>query len=98
MINPYVDAVYRALQWALELLTRLALPLAVCLGLGAVAAAVGYSLQREDGWLRRLDGRRAAGRCLGYAGVALLVVVGWAGLRTLHATARQAIQWRESAE
>src|SRR5437879_2745940 len=98
MITQYVDAVYRSLQWALDLLARLALPAAILLGLAAVAAAVCYSLQRENGWLRGLDWRRSTLRGLGYAGAALLVIAGWAGLRTIHPLARRAVQRREAAE
>jgi hypothetical protein len=98
MISPYVQAVCRALGTLFDFVARLALPLSVALGLAAVAAAAVLALRRDSSWLERLDWRRYAASVLGYTAVALVVVAGWAVLRTTQPLARQDIQWREAAE
>lgn len=98
MITQYVEAVNRALGGVLDHLTRLALPLAICLGLITLAGALMFVFARDNLWLQRLDGRRYATRFFGSLIVSLLLVAGWAALRTTLPIVRQDIQWRDSAE
>lgn len=97
MITPYVQAVGGALGGVLSLFTKLALPLAVLLGLAASAATWALVVRRSGGpmW----PGWRESGsRILGYAAVALLAIAGWAALGAALPMARSAIEWKASAE
>src|SRR4051794_4971394 len=98
MIAQYIQAVCHALSDVLDLLTKLALPLAVCLGLVVVAVALAGVFQRDKAWSQRFEWRRYTADALGYAMVGLFVVPGWAALQTTHPLARLDMQWRESAE
>jgi hypothetical protein len=96
MIAQYVEAVYRALSSVVDLFTRWAMPLAICVGLGVLAVAL--ISRRGAGTLPRTDWRRLRADALGYTVVALLTVAGWAALRATLPLAREDIRWREAAE
>jgi hypothetical protein len=96
MIAQYVEAVYRALGSVVDLVTRLALPLAVCVGV--VALAIILTAQRTGASLPRTDWRRSSTHWLGFLAVGLIAVAGWAALRTMLPLAREDIRWREAAE
>jgi hypothetical protein len=98
MITQYVEAINHALGGVLNHLTRLALPLAICLGLMAVAGVLLFVFQRDRLWFQEWEGRRHVANALGGMVVSLVVVAGWAALRTTLPVARQDIEWRESAE
>jgi hypothetical protein len=98
MITPYVQAAGGALGGVLNLLTRLALPLSLLLGLAVVAGVCALVFGRDHAALQRIDWPRVIGRSGGYAAVGLLAVVGWAALGAALPLAREAIVWRESAE
>ncbi|MDQ3812529.1 MAG: hypothetical protein M3347_01105, partial [Armatimonadota bacterium] len=98
MIEHYLEAVRRALSGVVELLTQLALPLAIGLGLLLVAAIVTLILQRDNDWRPELPWRRQMAVACGYGVVGLFLVVAWAALRTTRPLAQQDIRWRESAE
>ena len=94
-MEPYLVAISGELHGALDLLTRLALPLSVGLGL-LVLAAIGFS--RAPSRAPLLPLRRLAVPIVGYALVALIAVIGWAMLKTAAPRARREIAWRESTE
>ena len=48
MIQQYVEAVYNTFTGLLDLFTRQALPLAIVLGLAALAAGLALALQRDS--------------------------------------------------
>lgn len=98
MITPYVQAVGGALGGVLSLFTRLAMPLAVLLGLTAVATACFLIARRNSAPTTWPEWRGAGFRILGYLGVGLLAVVGWAALGATLPLARSAIEWKNSAE
>jgi hypothetical protein len=98
MIEQYIESVSHVLGSVLDLFTRLALPLAVCLGLMALAGALTLAFQRDNAWLQRLDWRRYGANLFGVAVVGLIMVMGWAALSAIQPLAQQDIQWRESAE
>jgi hypothetical protein len=98
MIGSYVAAVSHALEGMLDILMRLAWPLAACLGLTMLAGALALAFGRETAWLQRLEGRRIAANVFGYAVVALMLAAGWAILRTVRPLAEEDLRWRESAE
>ncbi len=70
-----------ALAGVLNLLVRLALPLAIVVGLALVAGVVGYVLNREAWTLNWTERRRLLGRVSGYLGVGMLLIAGWSALR-----------------
>ena len=101
MIDAYLDAVLRALGGVLDLLVRLAMPLALG-GAVAVAAFVLTAARRGGNGggaslLPRVSGRQVRA-ATGYALVGLIGVAAWAGLRAVQPLARQAVRWEESAE
>src|SRR5690348_1465198 len=98
MIAQYIEAVSHALSDLLDLLTRLALPLALCFGLVVLAGALTLAFQRDSAWLQRLDWRRYGANLFGYSALVLTLIIGWAALRATLPLAQQAIQWKESAE
>lgn len=98
MITPYVQAVGGALGGVLSLFTGLAMPIAVLLGLAAIAAAGVTFVRRGDLSTDWPSWRRSGGQVLGYMAVGLLAVVGWAALGATLPMARSAIQWKNSAE
>lgn len=98
MITPYVQAIGGALSGVLSLLTGLAMPLAVLVGLVAVAAVCALVLGRNGAPGVWPSFRTSGSRILGYVAVGLLAVVGWAALGTALPLARSEIVWKESAE
>lgn len=98
MIEYYTQAVVHALEGLLTLFTRLAMPLAVLLGLGAVALGLTVALQRESPWLKQADWGHYRANLFGALGALLVLVVGWTCLHTALALAQQDIQWRAAAE
>jgi hypothetical protein len=98
MIAHYIQAVCGVLGDVLDLLTKLAFPLAVCFGLIVLAAALTIAFQKDKTMSRQGQWRRHTAGAFGYAAVGLLVVAGWAALQTTQPLARLDIQWRESAE
>jgi hypothetical protein len=98
MIEYYTQAVVHALEGLLTLFTRLAMPLAVLLGLGAVAIGLALTLRRETDWLNQTDWRRHRAHLCGAIATLLVLIAGWTCLHTALALAQQDIQWREAAE
>jgi hypothetical protein len=98
VIAQYIEAVCDALGGVLDLLTRLALPLAVCLGLLVLAGALLLTFHRDNPLPRELDWRRYSANTFDYVLVGILAVAGWAALRTTLPLARQDLQRREATE
>lgn len=98
MIEYYTQAVAQALQGLLTLFTRLAMPLAILLGLATVAVGLTVALQRDSIRLTQADWGRYRTSLAGILGVVLVLVAGWTCLHTAFNLAQQDIQWRESAE
>lgn len=94
-MEQYLDAVFRSVGNARELLTQWALPLAIATAALAIAAALVLALRRD--LLDQLDLRSASSRIGGAVLVSLVVIVCWAGLRAANPVAHQAIEWRNSA-
>ena len=97
MIDHYIDAVNRALNDIMSVLTGLALPVAVGGGFLVVAATVVLVFGRREGvepvaWQRSL---KTGG---GYLVVALLLMVGWATLRMVRPLAQIDLLWRDRVE
>src|SRR4051812_8269955 len=95
-MEQYLDAVFRSLGSAREVLTEWALPLAIAAAALVVAAALVLALRRD--LLQQLDLRSASARMGGAVLVSLVVIVCWAGLRAANPVAHQAIEWRNSAQ
>lgn len=98
MIEHYIAGVARALNAVLDLLTLWAMPLAVGLGLLVVAGALSFAFARHQGETTPIDWRRRVGNLLGYGAVGILLVAGWASLRTTRPLAQMDIRWREAAD
>jgi hypothetical protein len=98
MITPYVQAVGGALGGVLSLFTELALPLAVLLGLAALAATWALVVRRSGGGPVWPGWGESGSRFLGYTAVGLLAITGWAALGAALPMARGAIEWKASAE
>lgn len=98
MIEYYTQAVVHALEGALALFIRLALPLSILLGLAALALGLTVALQRDSSWLKQLDWSRYKVRGLETLGAMLVLVAGWTCLHTALSLAQQDIRWREAAE
>jgi hypothetical protein len=98
MIEYYTQAVVQALEGLLTLFTRLAMPLAVLLGLAALAIGLTIALQRDSVWLKQADWRKYRVHLFVILGTVLVLVAGWTCLHTALALAQQDIQWREAAE
>lgn len=98
MIEYYTQGVVQAFETLLIVLTRLAMPLAVLLGLAAVAAGLTVALQRDSSWLRQMNWRKRQASLLGMVGAALVFITGWKCLHTALILAQQDIQWRQAAE
>ena len=98
MIEYYTQAVVHALEGVLALFIRLALPLAILLGLAALALGLTVALQRDGSWLKQMDWGRYRVRGLETLGAVLVLVAGWTCLHTALSLAQQDIRWREAAE
>ena len=98
MIEYYTQAVVQAFEGLLTILTRLAMPAAVLLGLAAVAVGLTIALQKDSTWLKQMDWRKVRTHLFGIVGILLVFVAGWKCLHTALALAQQDIQWREAAE
>ncbi|MCW3099488.1 MAG: hypothetical protein JWL77_5106 [Chthonomonadaceae bacterium] len=98
MIEYYTQAVVHALEGLITLFTRLAMPLAVLLGLAAVAVGLTVTLQRDSVWLQQADWRRNRANLFGILATMFVLVGGWTCLHTALTLAQQDIQWREAAE
>lgn len=98
MISDYSGAVRASFLDALQLLVRLALPLAILAGLGAIALAAAY-FRDPEAWRSNADVRRAnATRLISGIAVGLLAYVGYSLLQKLLPVAQAQIEWAESAE
>ena len=95
-METYIAAVAGELQGALELMIRLALPLAVVAGLLLLAAAVAFS--RDPAKVPVRSGKLLTTFLLGAALVGLTSAIGWGVLRAAAPRARREIAWRESTE
>lgn len=98
MIQHYVEAVRRALDGVLELATQWALPLCLGLGFVLVAAILLAIFGRHSQRLQQLSARRLGGQIASWLAVGLLLVAGWAGLKTTQPLARLDFRWRANAE
>jgi hypothetical protein len=98
MIDQYADAVGGALSAVLEFAVRLALPMTILVGVAAAIAALLYALRPQAFAVRAPDSRRVGGLFVGWAGVLLLIVAGWAALRTILPVAREDVRWRQAKE
>ncbi len=85
-------------EGVLTLFTRLALPLALLLGLTVLAVGLTLALQRDAEWLKQMDWRRHSAFVFGTLGAMFVLVAGWTCLHTALSLAQQDIQWREAAE
>jgi hypothetical protein len=98
MIEYYTQGVVQAFESLLTIATRLAMPLAVLLGLAAVAVGLTVAFQRDSAWLKQEEWRSHRAALFGLLAVLIIFVAGWKCLHTALALAQQDIQWRESAE
>lgn len=98
MIQQYVEAVGGALAAVLELGVRLALPLVVAAAAAAAIAALLYAFRPRVFPGRAPDGRRMGGAALTWLAAFVVVVAGWAALRTSLPVAREDARWREAKE
>lgn len=98
MIGQYVQSIGASLEVVLSVLTKLALPLSIVLGLCALAAGLSVLFQKENSWFNRTDWRQLGVRVFGAVAVGLIFVAGWSGLRAALPIARQDLSWREAAE
>jgi hypothetical protein len=98
MIEYYTQAVVQALEGLVTLFTRLAMPLAVLLGLATVAVGLTVALQRDSAWPQQADWRKNRANLFGILATMLVLVGGWTCLHTALTLAQQDIQWREAAE
>lgn len=95
-MEQYLDAVFRALTGIRELVTEWGVPLAIASAALVIGGAVLLALRRDA--LERIDVRAISTRVVGGAAAAVVVIVCWAGLKAANPVARQAIEWRDSAE
>ena len=95
MITPYVDAISQALNGVWD---RFTLPVALCVGLLILAGTFLIAFPRNTSRFSPLELRCYANIALGKAMVGVLLVTGWAALRTVLPLTRQAIHRRETAE
>jgi hypothetical protein len=98
MSGAYLDAIRDGLSGVLNLLLRIALPLAIFLGLLIGAAIVAYALKGTALTIDWPAVRRSAARVFAYIGVGLIVVCLWSGLKQVQPAARNNIEWKESSE
>ncbi len=98
MIEYYTHAVVHALEGFLALFTRLSTPLAILMGLAAVAVGLILASHRENKWLNEANWRRHSAAGLGALCTVLVLIAGWTCLHTALSLAQQDIQWRASAE
>ena len=98
MIAQYVHGTSESLSTLVNLLARFAMPLAVLIGLIALAIGLSVLLQRENPWIGRLDWRQTLMAVLGAATLAIVLVVCWGALREAEPIARESSKWREAAE
>lgn len=95
MIEHYLRAVLHALHDVLVVVETLAVPMAVVFGLAILALALFMALRPN---VSLLQWRGRAANAAGYGLLTLLVVVGWAALKTTQPLARMDMKWREAAE
>ncbi len=95
MIQHYIASVARALVSVLDVVEKLAFPLALVFGLSIVALSLYVALHRDA---TPLSWRSVGSTSVGYLTVALLVIVSWAALRTTQSVARIDQKWRDTAE
>lgn len=93
-----VQAFVAGLEGVRDLILEAALPIAVLLGLAAVAGAIAATRSPEGlkGWFSSLVSW--GGKVWGYLGVGVLLVCFWHALGTLSSLARTNMEWRDSAE
>jgi hypothetical protein len=98
MSGAYVRAIQDSLGGFLNLLVRLALPLAILFGLAILALAIGYYLRRDSAEESMPLLKKAMSRLAGIALVGLTFVVCWAALSQTRLITVEALQWKDEAE
>ena len=98
MSGAYVRAIQDSLGGFLNLLIRLALPLAILFGLAILALAIGYYLRRDSAAETMPLLKKAMSRLAGIALVGLTFVVCWAALSQTRMVTVGALQWKDDAE
>ena len=94
MSERYFDSMRGGLASVLDLLLKLALPIAILVGLSIVAIAVKGSAWNLDS----VSIRNTASRVLGFVLVGMVTVSVWSGLKQLQPAAKADLDWRSSAE
>lgn len=97
MISAYSGSVREAVLDLLQLFVRLALPLGIVLGLGAIGLALAYHRDPAAWRQTAVDRQSQWMRAWGLVGVAVAAYLGWSFLQQLLPAARDQIEWRESA-
>src|SRR5215212_7016141 len=98
MSGAYVRAIQDSLAGFLNLLVRLALPLAILFGLAIVALALGFYLRRDTTEDSLPVFKKALGRLAGFALVSLTFVVCWSALRQTRPVTVDAFRWRDQSQ
>lgn len=98
MSGAYFDAMRDGLTGVLDLFLKIALPLAIFLGLLLAAAIIAFALKGSSWSLDWSNIHKWAMRWLGYAATGLVVVCLWSALKQVQPRARDDIEWKESAE
>ncbi|HZH98597.1 MAG TPA: hypothetical protein VEX38_06470, partial [Fimbriimonadaceae bacterium] len=98
MSTQIAEASKEALVGALELLSDLALPIALLLAV-LIARATALRLMDREAWEQSASDQKAkVAKLTSYALAAVVVLTAWSALRMLAPLARQSIAWERSAE
>ena len=90
MIQHYLEAVVQGLQSLWGMATQLTFILVFVILIGAIVFAVLHQQNNDlpiTDWLKQLSWRRIATEAAAYAGVVIVLVLGWAVLRTARTVA-----------
>lgn len=101
MIQHYLEAVVQGLQSLWGMATQLTFILVFVLLIGAIVFAVLHQQNNDlpiTDWLKQLSWRRIATEAAAYAGVVIVLALGWAVLRTARPVAMIDMRWRDSAQ
>ena len=98
MSGAFFDSMRDGLSGVLELFLKIALPLAIFLGLFISATIVGFAIKGSVLTVDWPNLRKSSTKVASYLGVGLVVVCLWSGLKQVQPAAKSNIGWKESAE